>query len=211
MLNDLVTYPDYCYKAYRKGNNFREIEDSSEIAIDSLELFFDTLCVNEQVFISGNYEDDTLHLYNYFWHFGDGSTSNEEHPKFSYSNPGNYTVYVKVIDTIGSIIDSVGMYYTVVACNDSLNFNSNKSLQNKSNQSDFRLNPNPTNGQFKVLNINEQEYDLFIYDLTGNIIYSKLNINSDVFNINIDNYLSGMYLVRINTLNDNVLFKIILL
>lgn len=35
------------------------------------------------------------------WNFGEGSTSNEQHPSFTYSEPGNYTVTLFSQDTIG--------------------------------------------------------------------------------------------------------------
>ena len=57
--------------------------------------------VNEEIQFYGN-ATGGLPPYEWHWDFGDGSTSNEQNPKHSYSKAGNYTATLTVKDSLGN-------------------------------------------------------------------------------------------------------------
>ncbi len=58
--------------------------------------------VNETIQFKGNASGGKP-PYQWQWDFGDGATSNEQNPEHVYSNEGNYTIKLIVIDSLGNI------------------------------------------------------------------------------------------------------------
>lgn len=52
-------------------------------------------------FSTGSFDPDTGDSISYFWNFGNGSTSTEANPQYSYSEGGTYSVSLKVTDRDG--------------------------------------------------------------------------------------------------------------
>jgi PKD repeat protein len=57
------------------------------------------------------FTNTSLNAKDYSWNFGDGKTSQTQHPSNSYTSPGNYTVRLTVSNTLGS--DDTTMVVTV--------------------------------------------------------------------------------------------------
>ena len=51
------------------------------------------------------------------------------------------------------------------------------------------------------------ENDLFVYDLSGKIVYSGFTKKGQIININTDNWISGVYYVVIKMENRNITHK----
>lgn len=71
----------------------------------------------------------------------------------------------------------------------------------------FLLYPNPNSGAFTYVNVcdGEATSKLFIYDLTGKVIYSD-NINNNApFDLNLSQLNNGLYIVKVinKTSSDN--------
>ncbi|MBL6663260.1 MAG: PKD domain-containing protein [Flavobacteriales bacterium] len=70
-----------------------------------------TVCQNEAV----NFTDESLHNpTSWLWNFGDGNTSNEQHPTHSYSSGGTFNVTLTATNANGSISETYSNYITVV-------------------------------------------------------------------------------------------------
>lgn len=87
-------------------------------------------------------------------------------------------------------------------------FNPNN-LSSNQNQLTKKLEiyPNPTNGNFTIKNIDLSNNNHFVnvYDVFGNQIINNQKINSNSENINLSNVASGLYFVKINDFNGQVL------
>lgn len=74
----------------------------------------------------------------------------------------------------------------------------------------IKIYPNPSNGNF-VINVAAEEvnfYDVVVKDITGRVVYSKNNIDSETHHIDITNQSSGTYFVQLNSNNNSKVFKI---
>lgn len=58
----------------------------------------DTGCQNEPI----DFDNDSCNGDTFLWNFGNGDTSTEENPSYSYPNPGNYTVTLTATNDCGS-------------------------------------------------------------------------------------------------------------
>jgi hypothetical protein len=71
---------------------------------------------------------------------------------------------------------------------------------NGTNNSSFSIYPNPNNGSFKLFvndNLDVSPYSVEIFDYVGRIIYKEANCTQVEKEINIDNNLKGLFLVRV--------------
>lgn len=88
---------------------------------------------------------------------------------------------------------------------------STKSLEN--NQNDFKLYPNPSNGNFTMdlSNLKTNNVSISIYDVSGREIYKKHNnIDDNKININLTNVTTGLYYVSIITNSQVITKKIVI-
>lgn len=82
-------------------------------------------------------------------------------------------------------------------------------------QKNITIYPNPAKGIFTInftdskFKNNEENYKLYVTDITGKIVYSKNNINRHSFNIDISKEKTGIYIVKIITTNKVFTHKII--
>jgi len=91
-------------------------------------------CVNDTVSFFDNSVDGFGNIVNWTWNFGDGNTSNEQHPVHSYSSSGQYTVCLTVMnDTGGSNVSCS----SIIICSNNISIDVNQSLFDRG----FRLMP----------------------------------------------------------------------
>lgn len=100
------------------------------------------------------FSDSSLHADNYFWEFGDGTSSTEPAPSHTYANPGAYTIRLTVQNTCGADVLEKTIELGIVSSSipgwlDAL-----------------RLYPNPNNGVFN-LELNGPVADAAEFDLFG--------------------------------------------
>jgi hypothetical protein len=141
-------------------------------SVDTLET--DTLsCPNDTIYANGIYEDDTLGLFNYYWDFGNGLTSNLWHPYTYYNAPGTYTVTVIVSDSTFS--DTLIQQFVVLDCS----LDSSESRMNFDTYSSLNFNiivyPNPSTGKINISIFSPaNNYNTCrIYDAFGKLILLK--------------------------------------
>ena len=116
-------------------------------------------------------------------------------------------------DRFGSQIKFAGDMFIINAPQDSsinefqgkVYFADNAILKIKENTfNDWAVYPNPTNNNiyFKMNDVAEK---VEIFSTTGNLLHTELNTK----NVSLENFLSGMYLVKLTSANDSQTFKIL--
>ncbi|MBX7201775.1 MAG: PKD domain-containing protein [Bacteroidia bacterium] len=112
---------------------------------------------------------------NYFWDFGDGSTSSERDPSHSYATPGNYQVKLVVSNNCGrdSMVKSVNVTVGIF---------------DFANQS-LLIYPQPSNGSFQVKNLSSSPASSWFYQVFDNsgrsILSGKQPNEQGLFNLNL--------------------------
>jgi hypothetical protein len=79
---------------------------------------------------------------------------------------------------------------------------------------DFKINsfsiyPNPTNGNLSIKNVNsiDKEIVVTVYDVLGNAIIENKELNSAIENIDLSDFSSGLYFVKIMNKNNQLLYS----
>ena len=146
----------------------------------------------------------------FFWDFGDGNTSTQPFPNYTYSTPGPFNLCLTVddgvnctdmfCDSIGSngvVFKQSGFTINVVAPTTSTGIRNETELN-----STITVYPNPTSAELLVstnLKINK----VCILDMSGKTIKSaKLDMNS----INVSELNSGIYFIKVIT-DEKVIIK----
>jgi hypothetical protein len=77
--------------------------------------------------------------------------------------------------------------------------------------SEFNISPNPTTGKVKIQtkkSIENEAFSIHVYDMKGLLIYIYENVSSD-FEINLEGFSKGIYMVRVtSSLGNNITKKI---
>lgn len=132
----------------------------------------------------------------WWWDFGDGTYSNDQHPNHTYSTAGNYTVKLYVENNIKSW-DEITQTVTV----SNLTTTSFESLS-------LVGFPNPTYHDFKIVGIPKEEKATYkISDTTGKVIDSA--ILNDASTIDLAHYAKGIYFITLTTTATTSTFKVI--
>lgn len=116
----------------------------------------------------------------WWWDFGDGTTSNQQHPTHTYSSTGTYDVKLYIENDIKSwneITKSISYTTLSVADVDNLNFN---------------VYPNPTNGILHFTSKTSLDR-IAIYSVLGKEL---VNTSENLEQINISHFASGMYIIK---------------
>jgi PKD repeat protein len=133
---------------------------------------------------------------NYLWYFGNGDSSTTSNPLYTFSGAGVYTVTLVVSN--GCISDTINQEITISQFN---NLNENEleyfsvSHQNQTLQINIKQ------------NISAQ-YNVNIYNASGNRIYQHLNLNSPIEFINTSQWRNGIYIVECKSNNQQFTKKI---
>lgn len=163
--------------------------DKTRINVNSQVVFTDFSCSNP---------------IGWMWHFGDGQTSNMQHPTHTYNNVGKHNVSLVSSYLWGNDTLSKVNYITV---DHPLSVDSHLNTENS-----IKIFPNPTNNYVEIqIHENISDFSLKMIDLYGKLIYFKDNVinNGDSFRINIDNYSKGLYLIEIKSKNNKWKKKIV--
>ncbi len=70
----------------------------------------------------------------------------------------------------------------------------------KTNNNSINLYPNPTNSNLNILSEIDIISNILIYDISGHLI-SKFELNTNKYNLNLSNCISGIYVLKIETKN----------
>jgi len=139
---------------------------------------------------------------NYFWDFGDGTTSTDVNPSHRYLSPGIYTVVLTSSNSAcgqAGSTNNVNITETGISENDA--------------QLQLSIFPNPSNGlvTINVVNTDLTNVSFEVFNSLGQIVYSKkysgLNASET---INLSGMASGTYTVKIKSNEAMKVAKLIL-
>ncbi|MBW8049090.1 MAG: PKD domain-containing protein [Cytophagales bacterium] len=144
--------------------------------------------------LSVSFSDSSTGATSWLWDFDDGDTDTIQNPAHIYQNPGTYTVILIAGNVCGS--DTIMRSVTVNALGIS------ESVFN-----DFKLYPNPNNGNFKIdYQLSKgKKGKLTIFDIMGKKIFTYPLVNeTDNLKISKDEVLeNGLYFYQI-IINNNI-------
>lgn len=173
---------------------------SDTISITSAQLpIIDSIVVNST---GGTYTFNASNPKNavtYIWDFGDGGTSNNSSPIYTYTSNGSYVVVLKVLNICG---DTSTYYKTVIVSG--LNINKQLALSDE-----ISISPNPTSGIVVVRFLKEHCSDIVIRNNLGITVSKIKDTKSAVLFLDISTYPSGIYHVSILCDNENYTYKLI--
>lgn len=154
---------------------------------------------------------------NYFWDFGDGNTSIQAYPNYTYTSAGPFELCLTVSDSIGCtstycdsisdggiILKQAGFTINVVSPSSTLSINDNLEIF-----SDINVYPNPAK---ELLNIDlsllkNATVVIFVTDITGKEVAQIANNENQVgkrnYQWNVGGLQNGIYFLNIKT--DNTL------
>lgn len=123
----------------------------------------------------------------YLWNFGDGNTSNEQHPVHQYATGGQYTVVLTVSNACGSDTEQHTLNLTTT---DEDNYAFDAVI----------IYPNPAKEFLHVMSSHDMT-KLEVYDNMGKVIYQIKSVAKEVV-IPVSSFAQGAYLLRIITSQD---------
>lgn len=128
---------------------------------------------------------------NWLWDFGDGQTSEEQHPAHIYSSRGVWSVVLIVANQCGAdtVFRELKLDTTLSVPND---------LQTAQHVSIY---PNPGSDYMFIKGLDSQNQTVFIHDLSGRIIYSNTFkfTGTDNFAIPTSELPAGAYFIRLGS------------
>jgi len=135
-----------------------------------------------------NFYNESWKGQSFFWDFGDGNTSTDEHPTHTYLSDGIYSVSLTTTSecNIDDTLIDVGVAIATISEIEGLNVK----IQN-------------LGGDIYYIDSDEQLGDVSIHDALGNLVA----ISSDNL-VDLSRLSSGMYLVRISTAAKEVTVKL---
>lgn len=138
------------------------------------------------------------------WFFGDGTSVLADNPSHIYPNAGFYVVKLVVTSSAGCTDSIIRQILVGTATIDEVA---------ESNDLDFSVFPNPSKGLFNIqMNSNALSSKIAVMNLLGEVIMTKDLVQTSNGNfetqIDLSNYPNGMYLVSLNTNNQNVVTRI---
>ncbi len=131
----------------------------------------------------------------WYWDFGDGGVASEESPTHQYADIGTYLVSLTVFDTDGCTADTTKQIAIVIDNVEEL-------------EGAISLFPNPTNGNISIKNTSDARYsEIQVVNSLGQIL-KEINTSNhigDTYYLDLENFSSGMYVLRLKFANDQVL------
>lgn len=165
------------------------VNNEYEIYDDHLE----TINCDDTIKLMG-IDGDTTSFSNYHWDFGNGQSSDSKSVNIHYNQPGTYLVTLYLTNSIG-VTDTLSKTYTVLNCNNA-RYSSHNISQN--NYGDIKIYPNPSSGKFNItLSNSNLMSNIIIYDMIGNEIMQKNNIQELSFLIDLSSYPKGLYFIQL--------------
>ncbi len=143
----------------------------------------------------------------YFWDFGDGNFSSQQHPSNQYANSGTYMVCLTVLDSNQNFCDSTCQFITTfpVAGMEENNFNI----------SSIALSPNPSDASATCSFFMRESAQaaISVYDIAGREVVASVNnqfsAGKQQVVINTQDFAPGIYFVQINVNGQSVKSKLI--
>ena len=138
---------------------------------------------------------------NFIWDFGDGGTSTQPSPCYTYSVAGSYTVTLFAIDSIGicGYLDTAQTTITVLSCTG----------VEELNQSDVTLYPNPTSGLITISHPKNTS-KITVRDVLGReVYYSNVPLKNHYSLLDLSQIPIGLYFIEIQSINGHSIRKLV--
>lgn len=139
------------------------------------------------------FTNQSLNADSYKWEFGDGNTSLQANPVYSYATSGTYTVCLNAINVNGSDTTCKDIVVTTIG------------VQEMLSSTEVRIYPNPATDQISILltdNLARLE-NVELIDTRGRIILRSKDNKIAISDLN-----NGLYLIRIQTDKGTALQKV---
>ncbi|MBK6524586.1 MAG: PKD domain-containing protein [Crocinitomicaceae bacterium] len=142
----------------------------------------------------------------YFWDFGNGDTSTDQFPTYTYSSVGLYTICLTILSDAGCV-DTLCMDIDILVKSGTtiniLDPAQNLSIASQNTASTFAVYPNPSTGNFTlaIQSKKDEVYLVQLHDITGKVIFSEnypVNEGSNNLNIDLENSAAGIYFLNLN-------------
>src|SRR5690606_31095160 len=114
----------------------------------------------------------------YFWDFGDGTTSTEENPEHTYMQPGNFTVKLKV--------QKCGLEDEI-----HIELDLNLNLIETDSPTQISIFPNPVKDILQIQNLKESS-KIQLYNTNGQLLFETSSNPIDTKNLS-----EGIYILKI--------------
>lgn len=114
----------------------------------------------------------------YFWDFGDGTTSTEENPEHTYMQPGNFTVKLKVQNC--GLEDEIHIELDL-----------NLNLNETDSHTQISIFPNPVKDILQIQNLKESS-KIQLYNTNGQLLFETSSNQIDTKNLS-----EGIYILKI--------------
>lgn len=82
--------------------------------------------------------------------------------------------------------------------------------QEMAEENSVRALPNPSNGLLNLTFSNDDEKNIFIYDMMGKVVFKEENVRENILQVDISSQPTGIYLVKVMSGNKTVSKKIII-
>ena len=130
----------------------------------------------------------------YMWDFGDGNTSTDFNPSYTYASNGTYTVCLTAYSDCNES----------TVCEDVTVDENDASIDENENTLGIVVYPNPANDmiQFEIESIEASE--IVIYDPTGKVV-STNKVEGKTTIVNLHKFRTGLYIYQVKDINGNVL------
>jgi PKD repeat protein len=184
------TYPVTLTVSNASGNNTMTIANPLVINPLPVSLFSIDASGNGMVIFSNL----SQHTTSSGWSFGDGTLSQEENPTHTYTNNGTYTVSLQSVNGCGITVSQQIVQISNLPV---------KATEIASNSFDFKVYPNPSDGNFNVEITNalgKKSGHLVVIDALGRLVLEKeLNLSIDSFTYEVEgiSFSEGVYRVAL--------------
>lgn len=133
------------------------------------------------------------------WDFGEGGTSDQPNPVYTYTSKGTYHVCLTVFN---------GSNCSFTSCRD---IGIMVGIEDISKENDFIIYPNPFNDNIIIDGgkRNKQIERIEVYDLLGRVVFSKSYDTQEMIEMTLSNLSASMYYVKIITKDTNYVQPVI--
>ena len=128
-----------------------------------------------------NFNSTSTNGMSYYWDFGDGNNSTQEHPNNTYLTSGNFNVQLIVFSSDSCFSDTITQTINVI----------NTSIINVNKKNDLFISPNPANNYINIESSLEYT-SATIIDVTGKKIQTTISKK-----INISELKKGVYFLQV--------------
>ncbi|HIA36309.1 MAG TPA: PKD domain-containing protein, partial [Flavobacteriales bacterium] len=139
----------------------------------------------------------------YLWNFGDGNTSNQMNPQYTWSATGVYNVVLYAYDSLQNLCDSASYIITTSCSNPT-------GIIVKTAEKEITASPNPTLDKLHIdLGKIYEDVSLKMYSITGQQVLSSAYGNQQHLTLNLKDFAPGVYLAHIQTPESTEVLRVV--